>query len=62
MTVLYAVWYFSKYKKQDTKDEKKEQKEDDIKVINFEQTVIDIRHVTMRFRQAQDEASSLKNI
>lgn len=60
MTVLYAVWYFSKYKKQDTKDEKKEQKEDDIKVINFEQTVIDIRHVTMRFRQAQDEASSLK--
>lgn len=60
MTVLYAIWYFSKYKKQDTKDEKKEQKEDDIKVINFEQTVIDIRHVTMRFRQAQDEASSLK--
>ena len=32
----------------------------DIEIINLEQTVIDIQHVTMLFKLAQDEASSLK--
>lgn len=31
-----------------------------MKVINLDQTVIDVRHVTMNFRLAQDESSSLK--
>lgn len=31
-----------------------------LRIINFEKTVIDIAHVTMRFRMAQDEISSLK--
>lgn len=36
-------------------------KEDNtLKVINLEQTVINVSHVSMRFKLAQDEASSLK--
>lgn len=34
--------------------------EDDMKIINLEQTVIAVQHVTMRFKMAQDEVSSLK--
>lgn len=36
------------------------EEEEVMKIINLEQTVIDVRHVTMQFKMAQDEASSLK--
>lgn len=36
------------------------EEEEVMKIINLEQTVVDVRHVTMQFKMAQDEASSLK--
>lgn len=57
---LYLIWYLkgSGERKRLQKDEMEKKRE--IKVINLEQTVVKVDHVTMRFRQAKDEASSLK--
>ena len=47
-------------KKRKPAEKRKRQKNTALKVINLEKKVIDVRHVTMNFRLAQDEASSLK--
>lgn len=57
MAVLYAVLWLRR-KKEDAR--RKQQEENAIKVINLDKTVIDVRHVTMNFKLAQDESSSLK--
>lgn len=62
-TILLIVYIVSVIK--DNRLKKKIQlveqvEEADVKVINLDQTVIKVDHVTMRFKQMKDEASSLK--
>lgn len=54
---FYLMLYIKKQKKE---VQEAEWNEDALEIINLEQTVIDIKNVTMRFKLAQDEASSLK--
>ena len=37
-----------------------EAEEDNLHIINLEQTVIDVQKITMKFRMTQEESSSLK--
>lgn len=47
--------------KKKEKDEEGEAWQDEtLQIINFEKTVIEAKHITMQFRMAQDETSSLK--
>lgn len=57
LTVTYILRLFGKRKRQTVIEE---EQEETLKVINLEQTVIDVQHVSMQFKMAQDEASSLK--
>lgn len=57
LCLLYGM-AFSKNRKRNRLPATEE--EEVMKIINLEQTVIDVRHVTMQFKMAQDEASSLK--
>lgn len=62
LTALLCLVYFIHFlinRKPQTLAAAKED-EDDVKIINLEQTVIAVQHVTMQFKMAQDEASSLK--
>lgn len=64
--VLLLLYCASKIKKvlanreKDSGEEGEAWQDETLRIINFEKTVIDIEHVTMRFRMAQDEISSLK--
>ena len=62
---LMALFYGSELIKQWKKEKKpaakrKKRKSSALKMINLEKKVIEVRHVTMEFRLARDEASSLK--
>ncbi len=57
--ILYLLhWWKEKRQKQIQAEE--EADEDNMHIINLEQTVIDVQKVTMKFRMAQEESSSLK--
>ncbi len=57
MAALYGIVWLKRKK---AAAKLKQQEDDAIKVINLDKTVIDVRHVTMNFKLAQDESSSLK--
>ena len=57
MAALYFVFWFKRRKEA---ARLRGQEDNAIKVINLDKTVIDVRHVTMNFKLAQDESSSLK--
>ncbi len=57
MAALYLIFWLKRRKEA---ERLKRQEDDAIKVINLDKTVIDVRHVTMNFKLAQDESSSLK--
>lgn len=57
--VLYLLhWWKERRQKQILL--KEEAEEDNLHIINLEQTVIDVQKITMKFRMAQEESSSLK--
>lgn len=58
--ILNAVFFFRKRKKQTNLSGEPDWKDERLNLINLEQTVVDVKHVTMRFRLAQEEAASLK--
>lgn len=63
LAALYAVFriiVIRKTRKAGLSTEEEVWKDTKLNIINMEKTVIDIRHVTMNFRLAQEEASSLK--
>lgn len=57
---LNAVFFFRKRKKQTIPSGEPDWKDERLNLINLEQTVVEVKHVTMRFRLAQEEAASLK--
>ena len=59
LTLLYALQMIRNAKKEKVHRGIKKENEE-FQVINLDQTVISVDRVTMRFRQAKDEASSLK--
>lgn len=60
MSVISFIAQIRERRKQKHAVQDKEWKDTTLNMINLEQTVIDLRHVTMNFRLAQEEASSLK--
>ncbi len=57
--ILYLLyWWKERRQKQVLAEE--EADEDNMHIINLEQTVIDVQKVTMKFRMAQEESASLK--
>mgnify|MGYP002644064666 CR=1 FL=1 len=62
VAVLFVAYSVRILKNRKTRiiEEKEELADSSLHVINLEETVIDVQHVTMCFRLAQDEASSLK--
>lgn len=63
LAAFYAVYRsieIRRARKASLSNEEEVWKDTKLNIINMEQTVIDIRHVTMNFRLAQEEASSLK--
>lgn len=61
MAVFYGLVLIKQWKKKRKPAAKrKKRKNGALKMINLEKKVIEVRHVTMEFRLAQDEASSLK--
>ena len=61
-SLLLAVFY-AIYRVKQKKDElfaSKVTKDDEVEVINLDSTVIRVKNVTMKFKQAKDESSSLK--
>lgn len=60
LLVVYEIKLRKKKKKQVKKEAHKEQMEDALEVIDLNKVVVTISHVTMKFKMAQDEASSIK--
>lgn len=61
MSVFYGLGQIKGLKrKKKPAERRKKRKKNLLKVINMEKTAIEVRHVSMSFRMAQDEASSLK--
>ncbi|MGN0432255.1 MAG: ATP-binding cassette domain-containing protein [Lachnospiraceae bacterium] len=60
IAVAYLLQLRKEKKQKKLADAEAEWEDDALQVINLEQTVIDVKHVTMKFRLAQEESSSLK--
>ena len=57
-SVLYVIFRFKQ--KKDEIFSSKVTSDDEVEVINLDSTVIRVKNVTMKFKQAKDESSSLK--
>lgn len=60
LLLVYEIKLRKKKKKQVKTEAHKEQMEDALEVIDLNKVVVTISHVTMKFKMAQDEASSIK--
>lgn len=60
VSIFYIAFQFKGRKKKRPVVRKRKREDEAFRLINLEQTVIDVRHVSMNFRLAQEETSSLK--
>ena len=60
ISILYLVHILKERKRQQIAEAEAIEEDDSLQVINLEQTVINVKKVTMKFRLAQEESSSLK--
>lgn len=60
LLIVVAILLFSYTEAKKRKQEEKEREDKNLSVINLEETVIEVQNVTMRFRMAKEESSSLK--
>ena len=60
LTIGYGVYSLILYERAKNKNGSMELADKDVKIVDFGQKVIDVKNITMKFRMASDEASSLK--
>lgn len=60
VSILGIGYVIHLFRQRRLESQQREQQQEAVKVINMDQTVISIKDVTMKFKMAKDEASSLK--